>query len=165
MESNQTFDQSSIHPTNLTLGHENLTRESTAKHFNHIPKSSPQMGDILRVKPNQMLDKHNESHYQIFGVKSPKLTFKDPFSVLKKEINYEKTEFSVKVIFPKKFEALRRFYCGSNHDFLQSLISSRDWTNVSGGKTKSKFYKSFDDKYVFKEIKKGEFKMFLDFAP
>jgi 1-phosphatidylinositol-3-phosphate 5-kinase len=36
---------------------------------------------------------------------------------------------------------------------------------VSGGKTKSKFYKSFDDKYVFKEIKKGEFKMFLEFAP
>jgi len=59
-------------------------------------------------------EKQNENYYQIFGVKSPKLTFKDPFTVLKKEINYEKTEFSVKVIFPKKFEALRRFYCGSN---------------------------------------------------
>jgi len=45
------------------------------------------------------------------------------------------------------------------------MISSKDWTTVTGGKTKPKFYKSFDDKYVFKEIKKSEFKMFLEFAP
>jgi 1-phosphatidylinositol-3-phosphate 5-kinase len=36
---------------------------------------------------------------------------------------------------------------------------------VTGGKTKSKFYRSFDDKYVFKEIKKNEFNWFVDFAP
>ena len=38
------------------------------------------------------------------------------------------------------------------------------WKSVSGGKTKAKFYKSFDDKYIFKEIKKSEFKMFMELA-
>jgi 1-phosphatidylinositol-3-phosphate 5-kinase len=45
------------------------------------------------------------------------------------------------------------------------LIQTKDWTTVTGGKTKSKFHRSFDDKYVFKEIKKSEFKMFFEFAP
>ena len=44
------------------------------------------------------------------------------------------------------------------------MISTIQWTTVSGGKTKSKFYKTFDDKYVFKEVRKVEFKMFLEFA-
>ena len=35
---------------------------------------------------------------------------------------------------------------------------------MSGGKSKSKFYKSYDDKYVYKELRKNEFKMFLEFA-
>ena len=45
------------------------------------------------------------------------------------------------------------------------MLKTKEWTTVSGGKTKSKFYRSYDDKYVFKEIKKSEFKMFLDFGP
>jgi len=36
---------------------------------------------------------------------------------------------------------------------------------VSGGKTKSKFHKSLDEKFVMKEVKKTEFKMFIEFAP
>ena len=71
----------------------------------------------------------------------------------------------MRVFFPKKFEALRRFYCGSQYDFIESLFQTIEWTTVTGGKTKSKFYRSFDDKYVFKEIKKSEFKMFLEFSP
>ena len=45
------------------------------------------------------------------------------------------------------------------------MFQSREWTSVTGGKTKSKFYRSFDDKYVIKEVKKAEFKMFKEFAP
>jgi 1-phosphatidylinositol-3-phosphate 5-kinase len=71
----------------------------------------------------------------------------------------------VKILIPKRFEALRRFYCGSHHVFLQSMISSKEWNTVTDGKTKSKFHKSFDDMYVVKEIKKSKFKMFLEFAP
>jgi 1-phosphatidylinositol-3-phosphate 5-kinase len=76
-----------------------------------------------------------------------------------------KVDFELKIYHPKKFEALRKFYCGSQLNFIQSLIDTIHWSDVTGGKTKSKFYKTFDDKYVFKEIKKSEFKMFLEFAP
>ena len=45
------------------------------------------------------------------------------------------------------------------------MMRTKPWLDVSGGKTNSKFHKSFDEKYVFKETKKNDFKMFLDFAP
>lgn len=98
-------------------------------------------------------------------MKSPTLTLISPFETLKNELRIPRVDYELKVFFPKKFEALRRFYCGSQYDFIESLIQTQEWTTVTGGKTKSKFYRSFDDKYVFKEIKKSEFKMFLEFAP
>lgn len=88
-----------------------------------------------------------------------------PFETLKNELHIQKVDYELKVFFPKKFEALRRFYCGSQNDFIESLIQTQEWTTVTGGKTKSKFHRSFDDKYVLKEIKKSEFKMFIEFAP
>jgi 1-phosphatidylinositol-3-phosphate 5-kinase len=45
------------------------------------------------------------------------------------------------------------------------MMKTNEWTDVTGGKTKSKFYRSFDEKYVFKEVKRAEFKMFMEFAP
>jgi 1-phosphatidylinositol-3-phosphate 5-kinase len=89
----------------------------------------------------------------------------NPHDTLKSELKIPRVDYEVKIFFPKKFEALRRFYCGSQYDFIESLIRTQEWTTVTGGKTKSKFYRSFDDKYVFKEIKKSEFKMFIEFAP
>ena len=37
----------------------------------------------------------------------------DPFQSLKQQLDIPKVEYDVKIYFPKKFEALRRFYCGS----------------------------------------------------
>eukprot|EP00349_Pseudokeronopsis_sp_Brazil_P010858 CAMPEP_0202979302 /NCGR_PEP_ID=MMETSP1396-20130829/85490_1 /ASSEMBLY_ACC=CAM_ASM_000872 /TAXON_ID= /ORGANISM="Pseudokeronopsis sp., Strain Brazil" /LENGTH=189 /DNA_ID=CAMNT_0049718665 /DNA_START=302 /DNA_END=871 /DNA_ORIENTATION=- len=81
------------------------------------------------------------------------------------ELRIPKVQIELKVYYPKKFEALRHFFCGGQAGFIQSMMKTKEWTDVSGGKTKSKFYKSFDGKYVFKEVKKTDFKMFLDFAP
>ena len=103
--------------------------------------------------------------YEFCGVKSPISCVQNPKEALRRDLNIPRVDFELKVYYPKKFEALRRFYCGSQYDFIQSLIKTKDWNTVSGGKTKSKFYRSFDDKYVYKEIKKSEFKMFLEFAP
>lgn len=89
----------------------------------------------------------------------------NPNEALKQQLGTPKVDFQLKIYFPKKFEALRRFYCGSQYNFIQSLLKTKEWTNVSGGKTKSKFHRSLDDKYVYKEIRKAEFKMFLEFAP
>jgi len=39
-----------------------------------------------------------------------------------KELNIPKVDYEVKMFFPRKFEALRRFFCGSQYDFIESLI-------------------------------------------
>ena len=44
-------------------------------------------------------------------------------------------------------------------------MSSESWRDVTGGKTQSAFQTSFDKKYVLKEVKRQELKMFLEFAP
>jgi 1-phosphatidylinositol-3-phosphate 5-kinase len=68
------------------------------------------------------------------------------------------------VYYPKRFEALRRFYCGTHNDFLKSIFKARSWA-ASGGKAFLSFYKTHDERYIFKEVKGSEFKMFLEFGP
>jgi 1-phosphatidylinositol-3-phosphate 5-kinase len=73
-------------------------------------------------------------------------------------------EFELRILYPKRFQALRRFYCGSHTDFISSILRVVPWES-SGGKTNSPFYKSHDEKYIIKEVKKSEFKMFMEFGP
>jgi hypothetical protein len=77
----------------------------------------------------------------------------------------ENLDFEVTIYFPKKFEALRKFYCGSHEDFIKSIMKTSDWADNSGGKQRGNFFKSGDQKYVFKEIKPGDIRMFTEFAP
>ena len=77
----------------------------------------------------------------------------------------ENIDFEVTIYFPKKFEALRKFYCGSHEDFIKSIMKTKNWADVSGGKTKSSFFKSADEKYIFKEIRTSEIRMLTEFAP
>ena len=68
------------------------------------------------------------------------------------------------IYYPRQFEALRIAYCCTYEDLLISLKKSSEWTDVSGGKSKASFYKTNDEKYLFKSINKNEFNMFLDIA-
>jgi len=68
-------------------------------------------------------------------------------------------QFEIKILFPKKFEALRRFYCGKHIEFLASIFRVKNWA-TTGGRTSAKSSKSHDEKYVIKEVNKDEFKMF-----
>ena len=49
-------------------------------------------------------------------IKSPILI--DRISQLKSELQIPKVEYELKIFFAKKFEALRRFYCGPQYDFI-----------------------------------------------
>lgn len=73
---------------------------------------------------------------------------------------HKSLDFSVKIIFANQFEALRKIYCGSYVDFINSIFKSEVWSDNSGGKTKSAFLKSHDQKYVIKVVKSSEVKMF-----
>ena len=74
-----------------------------------------------------------------------------------------KSEIELKIYFPRQFEALRIAYCSTYEDLLVSIMESNIW-DVSGGKSNSKFYKTKDEKYLFKSIKPDEFNMFTQMA-
>jgi hypothetical protein len=76
----------------------------------------------------------------------------------------ENSEIDIKIYFPRQFEALRIVYCSTYEDLLASMLESEVW-NVSGGKSRATFYKTRDDKYLFKSINENEFKMFIEMAP
>jgi len=44
------------------------------------------------------------------------------------------------------------------------MFKSQFWGDNTGGKSQSKFYKSYNDKYVMKVINSNEMKMFNEFA-
>jgi len=51
-------------------------------------------------------------------------------------------------------------YCGAYDSVLQSIMRTEKWQENSGGKSKATFYKTEDQKYVFKTVKDSEIKMF-----
>ena len=85
-------------------------------------------------------------------------------STFNEELHVPKIDFEVKVYFPKRFSALRRFYCGTHIEYIKSICKTQGWS-ASGGKSAATFRKSHDEKYVFKVVKESEFKMFVEFGP
>ncbi|KAF9159386.1 hypothetical protein DFQ26_006596 [Actinomortierella ambigua] len=60
------------------------------------------------------------------------------------------TSFSCTVYFAAEFDTLRR-RCGIHEHYVQSLARCAAW-NASGGKSKSSFYKTKDDRFVVKQM-------------
>ncbi|KAI4320166.1 hypothetical protein MLD38_033672 [Melastoma candidum] len=75
-----------------------------------------------------------------------------------------KGRYSVICLYANQFRDLRNL-CGlSEDDFIASLSRCKDW-DAKGGKSKSFFAKTLDDRLIIKEIKKTEFESFEKFAP
>ena len=72
------------------------------------------------------------------------------------------SELKITSFYTKHFEALRILYCASYFEFLHSIMKSKEWSSVTGGKSKAHFFKSCDEKYVVKCLSEMEFKMFID---
>ena len=82
---------------------------------------------------------------------------------LEEEIIFEElNNIEIIVYYPKQFEALRIVYCANIEDFIISLSKSSAWGENTGGKSKSSFYKTLDEKYILKNVNENEFNMFLD---
>ncbi|KAJ7969722.1 1-phosphatidylinositol-3-phosphate 5-kinase [Quillaja saponaria] len=75
-----------------------------------------------------------------------------------------KEKYSVICQYVKQFRELRNRCCSSELDYIASLSRCRNW-DAKGGKSKSFFAKTLDDRFIIKEIKKTEFDSFLGFAP
>ena len=55
--------------------------------------------------------------------------------------------------------------CGNGLGGGEKWTAAVRWLINFGGKTKAEFFKSHDEKYVFKEVNQKEFKMFTEFGP
>ncbi|CAN1235338.1 Putative 1-phosphatidylinositol-3-phosphate 5-kinase FAB1D [Linum perenne] len=75
-----------------------------------------------------------------------------------------KGRYSVVCVCAKQFRELRNHSCPSELDFIASLSRCKIW-DAQGGKSKSFFAKTLDDRFIIKEIKKTEFESFVKFAP
>ena len=77
---------------------------------------------------------------------------------------YNKADIGIKLYFPSHFEALRKLYCGSYDSMNKNSFKSAFWSDNTGGKSKSDFYKSYNEKCVLKVISNDEITKFNDFA-
>jgi 1-phosphatidylinositol-3-phosphate 5-kinase len=68
-----------------------------------------------------------------------------------------------KIFYAESFDALRR-KCGIADRFVESLSRSLKWDS-KGGKTKSLFLKTLDDRFVLKSLSQVEVNSFFKFAP
>ena len=81
-----------------------------------------------------------------------------------KLISQKYPEYEIKVFYPRQFQALRTLYFSENFEnFIFSLKQSEDW-EISGGKSKDNFFRTFDEKFAIKNISELEFNMLLDSA-
>jgi len=81
-----------------------------------------------------------------------------------KLISQKYPEYEIKVFYPRQFHSLRTLYFSENFEnFIFSLKQSEDW-EISVGKSKSNFFRTFDEKFAIKNISELEFNMLLDSA-
>ena len=73
-------------------------------------------------------------------------------------------EYEIKIFYPRQFQALRTLYFSENYEnFIFSIKDSENW-ELTGGKSKAKFYRTLDEKFALKKISESEFNMLLDSA-
>lgn len=77
--------------------------------------------------------------------------------------SHGKGKYSVLCLYANQFRDLRSRCCPSELDYIASLSRCRNW-DAKGGKSKSFFAKTLDDRFIVKEIKKTEFESFEKFA-
>ncbi|KAL8997646.1 MAG: hypothetical protein Q9169_003126 [Polycauliona sp. 2 TL-2023] len=68
-----------------------------------------------------------------------------------------------KVFYAEQFDAVRR-KCGVSERIVEALSRCMKWDS-KGGKTKSVFLKTLDDRFMLKSLPPGETQTFLKFAP
>lgn len=78
--------------------------------------------------------------------------------------NPGKRKYSVVCVYASQFRLLRDRCCPSEVDYIASLSRCKDW-DAKGGKSKSFFAKTLDERFIIKEIKRTEFESFMKFAP
>jgi 1-phosphatidylinositol-3-phosphate 5-kinase len=77
--------------------------------------------------------------------------------------NPGKGKYYVACLYANEFEDLRKWSCSSESAYIASLSRCKFW-DAKGGKSKSFFAKTRDDRFIIKEIKRIEYESFISFA-
>ncbi|XP_010555713.1 PREDICTED: putative 1-phosphatidylinositol-3-phosphate 5-kinase FAB1D [Tarenaya hassleriana] len=77
--------------------------------------------------------------------------------------SFEKCKYAVVCLYADKFRELRELCCPSESNYIASLSRCKPW-DAKGGKSKSVFAKTLDDRFIIKEIKRTEYESFVKFA-
>ena len=82
---------------------------------------------------------------------------------LKYQFQEGAAKMACKIFFAEQFDAVRK-KCGVSERIIESLSRCLKWDS-KGGKTKSVFLKTLDDRLVLKSLSQTEVQTFLSFAP
>lgn len=82
---------------------------------------------------------------------------------LKYQFQEGSAKMACKIFFAEQFDAVRK-KCGVSERIIESLSRCLKWDS-KGGKTKSVFLKTLDDRLVLKSLSQTEVQTFLSFAP
>ncbi|CAI9785435.1 unnamed protein product [Fraxinus pennsylvanica] len=119
--------------------------------LNYINYGSYASGDALATESSLFTDSKSSPHLRI--------SFEEESSSAG-----GKLKFSVVCYFAKQFDALWKRCCPSKVDFVRSLSRCRRWS-AQGGKSNVYFAKSFDERFIIKQVTKTELESFETFAP
>ncbi|XP_022882037.1 putative 1-phosphatidylinositol-3-phosphate 5-kinase FAB1C isoform X3 [Olea europaea var. sylvestris] len=119
--------------------------------LDYINYGSYASGDALKTESSQSTDSKSSPHLRI--------SFEDEFSSAG-----GKLKFSVVCYFAKQFDSLCKRCCPNKVDFVRSLSRCRRWS-AQGGKSNVYFAKSFDERFIIKQVTKTELESFETFAP
>jgi 1-phosphatidylinositol-3-phosphate 5-kinase len=125
---------------------------------------------LFDIRDRHKSEKHDPD--TIDGVQSPAVQADVMHSLLRKTGTHLKYQFqqgpakmTCKIFFAEQFDAVRR-KCGiaEHNRIIESLSRCMKWDS-KGGKTKSLFLKTSDDRFVLKSLSQIETQSFLKFAP
>ncbi|MFH4973885.1 hypothetical protein AB6A40_000594 [Gnathostoma spinigerum] len=83
------------------------------------------------------------------------------------EMDFEddRAQYFVKIYYAERFHMLRKLlFAEGEEQFVRSVSHSNRW-NPQGGKSGASFYRTQDDRFVFKQMSRFEIQSFVKFAP
>ena len=169
-----TYEFNNKFPEHVTLfTKENDIYSNTPNNiFSKVNKEIISINDIIESIQNEfyalktsIITLNNYSHStNVSKYKQYTHSLYEQINIFKNEVNNYTLSYKVEIYFPRQFETFRIVYCSTYKEIINSLHSSKEWSDVSGGKSKAEFLLSNDKKYIFKLVQENEFEMFLQSA-
>ncbi|KAL3990361.1 Phosphatidylinositol-4-phosphate 5-Kinase family protein [Acanthocheilonema viteae] len=136
--------------------------------IDHKGATHPDIGSIIAyalssVEYNTKRRKQRDSACNVFvEVESDSVA---NYEHIKVDFADDKAQYYIKIYYAERFHMLRKLLFVEGEDcFVRSLSSSHSWS-PQGGKSGASFYRTQDDRFVFKQMSRFEIQSFVKFGP